>query len=446
MNTEKIRVKCTGIDDEGKGIISIKGQEIHVADLLDGEKALIDVQRNRNYISARVAEIEEKSKDRVKPECPHFEKCGGCHLQHMSYSKQLEFKQNKVEKLLKEFGKVNPILGMKEPYFYRNKIHSAVSMDKNRKLVSGIYEEYSHNVISVDKCIIQDSIGDKITASILEIMKQLKLRPYNEDSGNGFMRHVLIKRGFATGEVMVVLIVASQMFPGRSEFVSVLRKKHPEITTIIMNVNNRKTSAVLGRDERVLFGKGYIEDKLCGCTFRISPKSFYQINPTQTEVLYGKAIEMAGLTGKETVLDAYSGIGTISIIAGKKAKEVLGVELNRDAVRDAITNAKLNKADSVKFINADAGDFMADMAKSRQKADVVFMDPPRSGSDEKFLSSLVKFAPKRVVYISCNPVTQQRDLKYLTKHGYKVKEIQPVDMFPQTWHVEAIVLLHRKNN
>jgi 23S rRNA (uracil1939-C5)-methyltransferase len=224
-----------------------------------------------------------------------------------------------------------------------------------------------------------------------------------------------------------------------------LLKRHPDITTIVMNINNLKTSLVLGNVEKVLYGKGYIEDTLCGCVFQISPKSFYQINPIQTEILYGKAIEMAKLNGNETVLDAYCGIGTISLIVSSKVKNVIGVELNKDAVKDAIKNAKRNKITNVYFYNDDAGDFMASLAMEKQNIDTVFMDPPRSGSDEKFLSSLVSLGPKQVIYISCNPVTQERDLRFLTQHGYKVSEIQPVDMFPQTYHVECVIGMQRKD-
>lgn len=438
---EKVKVKCIGLTEEGKGIVKVRGKEVQIPYLIEGETATIELIQKRNFIDAKVVNLQEKSTNRVKPECPYFYKCGGCQLQHMSYKSQLEFKQSSVEKLMKQYNKVNEILGMKEPYFYRNKVHSTVAYDGKRKIISGIYEEKTHNVISIDKCIIQDKHADDIIASILEMMKAFKMKPYEEDTGRGFLRHILVKRGFASNEIMVVLIVSSQVFPSKNNFINTLLKKHPEITTIVMNVNNRKTSVVLGNTEKVLYGKGYIEDTLCGCVFEISPKSFYQINPKQTEILYNKAIEMAKLTGKEAILDAYCGIGTISLIASSKAKSVIGVELNKDAVKDAIKNAKRNKITNTYFYNEDAGDFMVGLANEKQKIHTVFMDPPRSGSDEKFLSSLVRLGPKQVIYISCNPVTQERDLRYLTKHGYEVKEIQPVDMFPETWHVESIILM-----
>ncbi len=443
MNKEQIKVKCIGVDEEGKGIIKIRGKEVHVPYLIEGETAVVEVVYKRNFTSARVVKVEEKSKYRVIPRCPHFNNCGGCQLQHLSYEAQSEFKQNLIEKLMKPYHKVNNILTMKEPYFYRNKIHSTLAHDKKGKVVSGIYEENTHRVIPIDQCAIQDRRADEIIESVREIMNTYKIKAYDEDKGQGFLRHILVKTGFSSNQVMVVLVVASQVFPGKNNFVDTLLKKHPDISTIVMNVNNRKTSVVLGDIEKVLYGKGYIEDTLCGCVFQISPKSFYQINPIQTEVLYNKAIDMAELTGTEVVLDAYCGIGTISLIASRKAKSVIGVELNKDAVRDAMKNAKRNNISNVSFYNDDAGNFMVGLAKEKQYIDTVFMDPPRSGSNEQFLSSLVKLKPKKIIYISCNPVTQERDLKYLTKYGYRVGEIQPVDMFPQTKHVETVVLMSR---
>lgn len=444
MSSEQITVKCIGMDEEGKGIVNFKGREVHVSNLIEGETAVIELVHMRNFTKAKVVRIEEGSKDRVTPKCPHFAKCGGCQLQHMSYKGQAEYKQKLIQRLMKPYHKVNDILTMQEPYFYRNKIHSTMANDQSGKIISGIYEEYTHRVIPIEQCIIQDKRADEIIATVREIMKTYKMKPYDEDTGQGFLRHILVKTGHVSNQIMVVLVVSTQVFTGKNNFVSILLKKHPEITTIVLNINNRKTSAVLGDTEKVLYGKGYIEDTLCGRIFQISPKSFYQINPVQTEVLYGKAIEMARLTGNEVVLDAYCGIGTISLIVSSKVKNVIGVELNKDAVKDAIKNAKRNDINNAAFYNDDAGDFMIGLARERQSIDTVFMDPPRSGSDERFLSSLVKLKPMKVIYISCNPVTLERDLKYLTKNGYTVKEIQPVDMFPHTYHVETVTLLVRE--
>ena len=444
MVKDRLKVNCISMDEEGKGIVKIKGKVVHVANLIKGEKAEVEFFVNGKFIDAKVINIEENDKNRVTPVCPNFYQCGGCQLQHLSYTSQVEFKKDIVDKLLKKYAKVNDVLTMKYPYNYRNKVHSTFSYDKSGKVTSGIYEEYTHNVIPVGKCLIQDKHANDIILSILEVMKKCKIKPYNEDTGYGFLRHVLIRRGFSSNQIMVVLVVSSKIFPGKNNFIKLIKEKHPEITTIIMNVNDRKTSVVLGDFEKVLYGKGYIEDNLCGCIFQISPKSFYQVNPFQTEVLYNKAIEMANFHGNETVLDAYCGIGTISLIASSKVKNVIGVELNQDAVKDAIVNAKINKIKNVCFYNEDAGKFMLSLANGKQKIDTVFMDPPRSGSDEKFLSSLTRLRPDKVIYISCNPVTLDRDLKYLTQHGYKALEIQPVDMFPQTYHIECVALIERK--
>ena len=382
----------------------------------------------------------------MEKKCLYNKKCGGCQYLHLEYSKQLEKKQKEVTSLLKSFGKVRPIIGMEDPYHYRNKVHGVVAADRQGNGYTGIYEEKSHRIIRVDSCLIENQKADEIMQSVVGLMKSFKMKPFNEDTGYGFLRHILIRTGYHTGEIMVVLITASPVFPSKNNFVKALRKKHPEITTIVANVNDRHTSMVLGEKQQILYGKGYIEDILCGKRFRISPKSFYQVNPEQTEVLYGKAIEYAGLTGKETVIDAYSGIGTIGMIASDHAKQVISVELNGEAVRDAISNAKINQIKNIRFYKADAGDFMVQMAARKQKADVVFMDPPRSGSDKKFMDSLLKLAPKKVVYVSCNPETLKRDLAYLISKGYRVKEIQPIDQFPFTVHSEVIMCLQRVNS
>lgn len=375
--------------------------------------------------------------------CPLFKKCGGCQLQNMTYPEQLSFKQVKTIKNLGTFGHVDEIIGMENPTHYRNKVQAAFGY-RNGRIISGVYQSASHNIIPVDECLLEDKIADSIIVTIRKMLPRYKLTTFNEDTGKGFLRHVLVKRSFATGQTMVVLVSGTPLFPKKDEFVNELLSLHGEITTVIHNINSAKTSLVLGEKEAVLYGNGYIEDILCGKTFRISAKSFYQINPTQTEVLYNTAISFAGLTGKERVLDAYCGTGTIGIVASDKAKEVIGVELNAQAVRDAKTNAKLNNTGNIRFFTADAGSFMVEAAKAKESFDLVFMDPPRAGSDLNFLKSLVALSPEKVVYVSCNVETQARDLRFLCKNGYKVKRIQPVDMFPHTSHVECVCLLSRK--
>lgn len=375
--------------------------------------------------------------------CNISKKCGGCQFQGIPYKEQLKKKQKKEQSLLGAYGKVCPIIGMENPYYYRNKVHAVFDRDRKGNIISGIYEEGTHRVVPVENCLIEDEKSQEIIRTIRGMLKSFKIRTYDEDTGYGLLRHVLIRRGFSTGEIMVVLVTGSPIFPSKNNFVKALRKAHPEITTVVLNVNDRQTSMVLGEREKPIFGPGFIKDRLCGCMFRISPKSFYQVNPVQTERLYKKAIRLADLKGKEKVLDAYCGIGTIGMIASKQVKEVIGVELNRDAVRDAIGNAKGNGVKNIRFYQADAGEFMVAMAEQGEKMDVVFMDPPRAGSDEAFLQSVIKLAPKKVVYISCNPETLARDLGYLTKKKYKVTKICPVDMFPFTDHCEVITCLQR---
>lgn len=370
--------------------------------------------------------------------CPVLNLCGGCQLLDMEYAKQLAFKQKQAEELLKGLCPVKPIIGMKDPFHYRNKVHAVFDRDKRGNIISGIYEENTHHVVPVEKCLIEDQKADEIIGTIRGMLKSFKIRTYDEDTGFGLLRHVLIRKGFSTGEIMVVLVTASPVFPSKNNFVKALREKHPEITTIVQNINGRGTSMVLGDKEHVLYGKGYIVDELCGCRFRISSKSFYQVNPVQTEILYEKALSLAGLTGQELVVDAYCGIGTIGIIASKVAGKVIGVELNQDAVRDAVNNAKMNGIENIRFYCNDAGRFLVNMAEQGEKADV---DPPRSGSTEEFMDAVGKLGAEKVVYVSCNPETLARDVRYMKKMGYRAAEAWLVDMFPGTVHVESVVMM-----
>lgn len=376
--------------------------------------------------------------------CSVSKKCGSCQYQGVPYKEQLAAKQKRMKKLLGKFANVKPIIGMDDPFYYRNKVHAVFDRDKKGNIICGTYEAKTHKVVPIEECMIEDKISQEIIRTIRDMLKSFRIKTYDEDTGYGLLRHVLVRRGFSTDEIMVVLVIGSPIFPSKNNFVKALRKKYPQITTVVLNVNDKKTSMVLGERDIVIYGKGYIRDTLCGCTFRISPQSFYQVNPVQTENLYKTAIEYAGLGRKETVIDAYCGIGTIGLVAAKRAKNVIGVELNPDAVRDARINAKENKITNARFYQGDAGEFMENMAENGEHADVVFMDPPRTGSDKKFMSSVIKLNPSRIVYISCGPETLARDLEYLTKHGYDVRKIQPVDMFSFTDHCENICLLTKK--
>lgn len=384
-----------------------------------------------------------KTKQSEMKTCPYAKKCGGCDYQGISYEEQLEKKQAYMKKLMKPFGKVNPIVGMDDPYHYRHKVQAAFDCTRRGQIVAGVYEKKSHDVVDIESCLIENEEADAIIRDIKGMLRSFRIKTYDEDTGYGLLRHVLVRKGYHSGQIMVVLVLASPILPSKNNFVKALRKVHPDISTVVININERRTSMVLGERNITVYGKGYIEDELCDCTFRISPTSFYQVNPEQTELLYQKAIEYAGLTGKETVIDAYCGTGTIGLIASRSADKVIGVELNRDAISDAIINAKRNDISNIRFYHEDAGKFMVDMAARGEKADVVIMDPPRSGSDEAFLSSVVKLAPGRVVYVSCGPDTLARDLKYLTKHGYHMEECTPYDMFPFTRHIETVIWMSK---
>ena len=379
-----------------------------------------------------------------RPLCPVARKCGGCQLQNMEYVRQLSFKQGVVRKWLGRYGTIQPILGMKHPYHYRNKVQAAFGYDRRGKIISGVYQSSTHHIVPVTSCLTEDETADRIIGTIRSLMPSFHMTAFDERTGRGFLRHVLIKCGFSTGEVMVVLVAATPVFPGKNHFLLELRRRHPEITTIVLNINKAFTSMVLGDRETVLYGPGYIRDKLCGMTFRISPRSFYQINPVQTQALYTEAIRLCQLTGKETVLDAYCGTGTIGMIASRQAAQVIGVELNPDAVKDAKKNARENKVDNIRFFCADAGDWMRQAAEEGYMPQVVLMDPPRAGCSRAFLQALLETRPERIVYISCMVETQARDLQVLVQGGYRVRHIQPVDMFPHTNHVECIVSLTRK--
>lgn len=423
---------------------AVNGKEKHIhldKNVVQEKKAIQDKKKlqGRNQIQHQ-SSMQQSSTSLM---CPVEKKCGACNYLSMDYDKQLKKKQKDLEQLLRPFGKVEGIIGMENPYHYRHKVHAVFDRDRKGNILAGAYQENTHQVVSTEGCLIENEKASAIIQTIKKLLPSFRIKTYDEDTGYGLLRHVLIRVGHATGQIMVILVLGSPILPSKNNFVKALRKEHPEISTVVINVNDRKTSMVLGEKEQVIYGPGYIQDRLCGLTFKISPKSFYQVNPDQTEKLYRKAMEYAGLTGKEKVLDAYCGTGTIGMVAAKQAQSVIGVELNKDAVKDAIINAKQNDIHNIRFYNQDAGEFMVELADKKEKVDVVFMDPPRSGSDEKFLSSLVKLQPDCVVYVSCNPETLARDLTYLIKKGYEMKKAVGVDLFPMTVHVETVVLLSK---
>ncbi len=385
----------------------------------------------------------EPKPEKKKSRCPVSYKCGACQMIDVEYNKQLKIKHDRVQELLSDYCTVESFIGMEKPENYRCKVHAVFTHDKKGNPLSGIYKEGTHEVVPVEECLLEDKKADAIIATIRGMLKSFKIKTFDEDNGYGLIRHVLIRVGHNSGEIMVVLVLTSPILPSKNNFVKALRDKHPEITTIVINVNDKQTSMILGDKEKAIYGPGYITDTMCGMKFKISPKSFYQVNPVQTELLYNKAIELAHLTGKEKVLDCYCGVGTIGIIASRHAGEVIGVELNQDAVKDAIINAKMNEVKNITFYQNDASKFMLQMADAGEKVDVVFMDPPRSGSTPVFLQAMFRLSPSRVVYISCSPDSLANDLKLITAHGYKVDKAIPVDMFPFTRSVEVVSLLTR---
>lgn len=378
--------------------------------------------------------------------CPLERECGGCQLMAYPYPVQLEYKQEHVQDMLGQFGPIAPILGMEDPTHYRHKVQAVFGRDYSGKVISGIYREGSHQIIPIRDCLVEHPTADAILATIRSLMTRYGIDPYDEDEQIGYIRHVLIKVSRSNGEAMVVLVCGQWPLPSKDLFLSSLRQRHPEITTIALNINRDQTSMVLSEiPEKIIYGKGYIEEELNGLKFRISPKSFFQVNPAQAERLYTIAMKMAQLTPNDAVIDAYCGTGTIALIAAHEGvRQVLGIESNPGAVDDALRNAQSNQLGNVQFIASDASVYIKQMAKEKQSCDVLFLDPPRSGSDERFLAAALKMGPRKIIYISCNPRTLERDLRYMLKFSpYEVRGIQPVDMFPHTEHIETVVLLQR---
>ena len=375
--------------------------------------------------------------------CPVHKKCGGCQLTNLRYAGQLSYKQARCIKLLGRFGHVEEILSTGRPFYYRNKVQAAFGRTRSGQIISGVYQSSTHNIVKVDSCLLEDKRADKIIVDIRNLITAFSLGIYNENTGEGFLRHVLVKVARGTGEVMVVLVTGTPVFKSKNAFLEALIKKHPEITTVVQSVNDRFTSLVLGDEEHVLYGEGTITDELMGKRFVISPRSFYQINYDGTQILYKKALEYADIGKDDVVMDAYAGVGTIGILASDRAKEVLSVELNPDAVKDAKLNARLNGVTNVRFICADASEAAEKLEKNGVKPDVVIIDPPRKGCDMRCLETMAAIRPSRIVYVSCDPFTLARDVEKFTEFGYAVNSVKPVNLFPRTEHVETVTLITR---
>ncbi|MBR3887751.1 MAG: 23S rRNA (uracil(1939)-C(5))-methyltransferase RlmD [Clostridia bacterium] len=441
QKNEEYIVDIIDMGYEGEGIAKIEGYTLFVKGAITGEKVKVKVLKaNKDFGFAKLLEVIEKSPKRVEPVCPVFEKCGGCELQHLDYDAQLEHKTNMVKNTLrKSLGyevNVEDAIGMCIPYNYRNKTQYPVMNDK-----IGFYASRTHAIIENEGCYIQNKYSDKLAKSTFEILKKNGNTTYNEETKKGNLRHIVTRVGANTDEVMLMIITKENKIKNSENFVKEVVDKYPEVTTIVQNINEKDGNVILGKKCVVLHGNGYIEDSIEGIRFKISPLSFYQVNPTQTAQLYSVAKEYAELTGEENVFDLYCGIGTIGLFVADKAKSVYGVEIVPEAIEDAKENAKLNGITNAEFICGKAEEVIPQKYAEGKTADVVFVDPPRKGCDEKLLETLKEMQAKKIVYVSCNPATLARDLKYLTDNRYEVKKVQPVDMFPHTSHVESVTLL-----
>lgn len=449
---EEYIITIEDMGSEGEGVGKIDGFTLFVKDALPGDVAKVKViKEGKTYGYGRLMEIITPSEYRVEAVCPVARQCGGCQIQELSYEAQLAFKEKKVQNNLERIGKIMPdeyemctIIGMEEPYHYRNKAQFPVGMDKDGNIVTGFYAGRTHSIIPCDDCAIGDEINVRILAIVKAHMKKYNIKPYDEEKHTGLVRHILIRRGFTTGEIMVCIIINGVDFKASDELVAEL-KNIEGMTSISLNINREKTNVIMGKTVIDLYGEGYITDYIGDVRFRISPLSFFQVNPVQTRELYGKALEFAGLTGNETVWDLYCGVGTISLFLAKSARKVYGVEIVPEAIEDARKNASLNSIDNAEFFVGKAEEVVPKMYREYGiGADVVVVDPPRKGCDEKLLETMIDMKPERIVYVSCDSATLARDLKYLRENGYEVKKVQPVDMFPHSSHVECAVLLCRE--
>ncbi|MEW9501916.1 23S rRNA (uracil(1939)-C(5))-methyltransferase RlmD [Jeotgalibacillus marinus] len=446
-----IQLTIEDLTHEGHGVGKVDGYPLFIPNALPGEKINVKViKTSKNYGFGRLMEWHEKSPNRVEPPCPVYDRCGGCQLQHLSYDGQLAAKQKQVQDVMARIGKlphvpVHPTMGMEEPWRYRNKSQVPLGMS-NGSVIAGFYAKRSHEIVDVNHCIIQEKVSDEVMSLVKQKANELGIQPYDETHHKGVLRHVVIRYGRTTGEVMVILVTRTNDVPHMMELIDVLKENIKGLTSIIHNVNKQKTNVIMGEKTTTLWGRDVIYDSIGDIRFAISARSFYQVNPVQTEVLYKKALEYTQLTGEESVVDAYCGIGTISLFLAQKAKKVYGVEIVEQAIEDAKQNAELNGIDNAEFEAGPAEVVIPKWHKEGKKADVIVVDPPRKGCDEALLATILAMKPKRVVYVSCNPGTLARDLRVLEEGGYETVEVQPVDMFPQTSHVECVAQIVLKND
>ena len=438
-----------GLGHSGEGVGRCEGFTVFVPHALPGETITAEISEVRtNFARGRLLRVDTANPQRVAPPCAVYENCGGCQLQHLSYEGQLAVKQQSVRDALDRIGKltaapVQPVLGMEQPWRYRNKAQFPVGW-QGRQVITGCYASGSHTIIPTSECLIQQEMNDRLMKAVSRIATELGLTPYNEKTGQGILRHVMGRVGIATGEFMAVLVTTQKDFPGNHELVRRLKQVLPELTSIQQNINAAKTNVILGRETIVRWGAPVIQDRIGRFTFQISAESFFQVNSLQTQVLYEQAVQAAGLVGGETVFDLYSGTGTISLFLAEKARHVYGIEYSRAAVQDAEKNAQANGVGNVSFIAGDVSEKIVQLREKGIAPDVIVLDPPRAGCAENVLQTASAMGPHRIVYVSCNPSTLARDLAILAELGYETQRVQPVDMFPQTYHVECVAVIDKQ--
>ncbi len=443
-----VEVEIVDINHRGQGVARIDGYVVFVDDLIMGDEAKIRIiEKKKKYGVGKLVELLKKSEYRTEPECKYFWECGGCQIMHMDYKKQLEYKKSRVEsEIRKAIGvndiKINDTLGMENPFRYRNKGAFPVARDKG-DIAIGAYKMGTHDIVDLDKCLIQHDAADRIVNAFRNLMDLLSLEPYDERTHKGLIKHLMI-RSNKKNEIMLIIVTSKNKLPNKSEIIGKLLEEVPEIKSIVLNVNERQPNVILGNKNKVIYGKPVLKDWIYDLEFSISPHSFFQVNPFQTDVLYSKALEYAELDENKVVYDIYCGIGTISLAAAKKSKHVYGIEIVKAAIDDAKKNAVENKIDNVDFYCGKAEDVFPKLHNQGIDADIVIVDPPRKGCEKSVIETIIKMKPEKVVYVSCNPATLARDLKFLGDGGYEIVEIQPVDMFPHGTHVECVVKLVRK--
>ena len=450
MKNSLLEMTVTGLGSNGEGVGKVQGFTFFVPGALAGEKIRFQAKQvKKNYGIGELTKVQESSPDRVKPVCQVYRQCGGCQLQHLSYEGQLTVKRQQVIDALERLGhfkgiKVENTLGDDEPWHYRNKMQVPVASGKKGSLDIGCFAQATHRVINVEECFIQKKANNAIAAVVRAWMKEYKIPALEEDARRGIVRHVMGRVGVATGEVMAVLITNSPMVPHIKDLGKMLREAIPGFKTLVHNVNTRHTNVIMGEKSRIVTGSGFIQDSIGTLTFNISPESFFQVNSEQAAKLYGEALKAANLTSKETVVDVYCGTGTITLFLAQKAARAIGIEIVPSAIKDARINARNNKIANAEFILGDAAIELPKMVQEGIRPDVIVLDPPRAGCDQRVINAIAAVKPKKVVYVSCNPASLARDAELLCKKGYKINKVQPVDLFPQTHHVESVALLVRE--